>query len=43
MAEPNVASHRVLEKAGFTHTHDTEDARWYALRRDGAGSLGWGS
>jgi [ribosomal protein S5]-alanine N-acetyltransferase len=27
----NVASHRVLEKAGFTRTHSTEEAHWYAL------------
>ncbi|NYF56066.1 GNAT family N-acetyltransferase [Micromonospora purpureochromogenes] len=29
----NVASHRVLEKAGFLRTHSTEDAHWYAIQR----------
>ncbi|GAB3356987.1 GNAT family N-acetyltransferase [Micromonospora halotolerans] len=29
----NVASHRVLEKAGFLHTYSTKDARWYAIER----------
>ncbi|WP_238009399.1 GNAT family N-acetyltransferase [Dactylosporangium sp. AC04546] len=29
----NVASHRVLEKAGFVRTHSTADAHWYALDR----------
>jgi ribosomal-protein-alanine N-acetyltransferase len=27
----NVPSQRVLEKAGFTKTHETDDAYWYAL------------
>jgi ribosomal-protein-alanine N-acetyltransferase len=31
----NVASHRVLEKAGFAYTHSTEDLRWYALDHTG--------
>lgn len=31
----NVASQRVLEKAGFTFTHSTEDLRWYALDQAG--------
>ena len=31
----NVASHRVLEKVGFSRTHSKEDAYWYALRRSG--------
>jgi [ribosomal protein S5]-alanine N-acetyltransferase len=26
----NVASHRVLEKAGFRRTHSTQDVHWYA-------------
>jgi RimJ/RimL family protein N-acetyltransferase len=29
----NVASHRVLEKAGFSRTHSTDNEHWYALRR----------
>jgi RimJ/RimL family protein N-acetyltransferase len=29
----NVASHRVLEKTGFSHTRSTDDARWYTLSR----------
>ncbi|GAA3345908.1 hypothetical protein GCM10020358_54820 [Amorphoplanes nipponensis] len=29
----NVASQKVLEKAGFTHTHSTAEARWYRLNR----------
>jgi RimJ/RimL family protein N-acetyltransferase len=29
----NVASHRVLEKAGFVRTEATEEAVWYALSR----------
>jgi [ribosomal protein S5]-alanine N-acetyltransferase len=29
----NVASHRVLEKAGFIRTHSTDDAHWYAMER----------
>jgi RimJ/RimL family protein N-acetyltransferase len=29
----NVPSHRVLEKAGFTRTHSTETAHWFALER----------
>jgi ribosomal-protein-alanine N-acetyltransferase len=36
LADPlpdNAASHRVLEKAGFTHTHSTDDAHWYALSK----------
>ncbi|MEU1395921.1 GNAT family N-acetyltransferase [Micromonospora zamorensis] len=31
----NVASHRVLEKAGFLCTHSTKDAHWYAIQRQG--------
>ena len=34
LADPpndNVALHRVLEKAGFRHTHTTDDFRWYAV------------
>jgi RimJ/RimL family protein N-acetyltransferase len=27
----NVPSQRVLEKAGFANTHETDDALWYAL------------
>lgn len=30
-AKDNVPSQRVLDKAGFTRTHDTDDAIWYAL------------
>jgi len=30
----NVASHRVLEKAGFSRTHATEDTVWFAIRND---------
>jgi RimJ/RimL family protein N-acetyltransferase len=29
----NRASHNVLEKAGFVHTHSTDEARWYAICR----------
>jgi ribosomal-protein-alanine N-acetyltransferase len=29
----NLLSHRVLEKAGFVHTHSTDEAYWYTLRR----------
>lgn len=29
----NVPSHRVLEKAGFSHTHSTKTAYWFALER----------
>ncbi len=29
-AKDNVPSQRVLLKAGFTATHETDDARWYA-------------
>lgn len=29
----NVASHRVLEKAGFGRTHSTDKAHWYELNR----------
>ncbi|MEV4491111.1 GNAT family protein [Micromonospora coxensis] len=31
----NVASHRVLEKAGFRRTHSTSEAHWYAIQRPG--------
>jgi RimJ/RimL family protein N-acetyltransferase len=30
-AKDNVPSQRVLEKAGFAKTHETDDAIWYAL------------
>jgi RimJ/RimL family protein N-acetyltransferase len=30
-AKDNVPSQRVLEKAGFAKTHETDDAFWYAL------------
>ena len=29
----NTAAHGVLEKAGFSRTHATDDAYWYALQR----------
>jgi [ribosomal protein S5]-alanine N-acetyltransferase len=29
----NVASHRVLEKAGFSRTHATEESYWYRMSR----------